>query len=71
MGIDIISVFNPPKQKLSWKDVFDVKKFYGHYDVARRVAKDVGYSMLAFNGKVYHVNDSEMKEICNVEDLMQ
>ena len=71
MGIDIISVFNPPKEKpkLSWRDVFDMKKFYGHYDMARKAAKSAGYTMLAFNGRVYHVNDPDMKEICSIDDL--
>lgn len=71
MGIDIIRVFNPPKEKsrLSWRDVFDTKKFYGHYEVARKAANSAGYTMLAFNGRVYHVNDPDMKEICSIEDL--
>lgn len=71
MGIDIVSVFNPPKEEkqMSWRDVFDTKKFFGHYDKVRKIAKDVGYTMFAFNGRVYHVNDPEMKEICSVEEL--
>ncbi len=72
MGVDIVSVFNPPKEesKLSWRNVFDPKMLFGHYDRVRGIAKSVGYSMIAFNGKVYHVNDSDMKAICNVEDLI-
>lgn len=69
MGIDIISAFNPPKDKLSWRDVFDTKKFYGHYDLARKAAKEAGYTMLAFNDRVYYVSDPDMKEICSVANL--
>jgi spermidine/putrescine-binding protein len=70
MGIDIVSVFNPPQDKsISWRDVFDPKRFFGHYDKVREVAKSVGYSMIAFNGMVYHVNDPDMKAICRVEDI--
>ncbi len=38
MGIDIISVVNPPKEekRLSWSYVFDMKKFFGHYDKVRK-----------------------------------
>lgn len=69
MGIYIISVLNPPKEKLSWRDVFDMKKFYGHYDAARKAAKEAGYTMLAFNDRVYHVDDPDIKEICSIGDL--
>lgn len=55
--------------KLSWRDVFDTKMVYGYYNKAREVAKSVGYTMFAFNGRVYHVNDPDMKEICFVEDI--
>jgi serine/threonine protein kinase len=58
------------EQCISWRDVFDSKKFYGHYDVVRKTAESVGYSMFLFNNKVYSVDDEYMhSSICDVTEV--
>jgi hypothetical protein len=43
---------------LSWRDVMDCKKYYGHIDVFAKTAHQAGYRYFSFNGLIYVMDNS-------------
>ena len=52
------------EEYLTWKDVLDGYKLYpmDFYQICK-IANDIGYIYVAFNGRVYHRDDIGMKNI--------
>lgn len=61
------------KPILDWDEVFNSQwVFPSDYKECIELAKQRHYRYLAFNGIVYNVNDTEMKnEICKETDLIK
>jgi hypothetical protein len=57
--------------KLTWRDVFDCKKQYGHINDIAWTACDAGYSYFAWNDRVYKITNSigEHESHSNISDI--
>lgn len=60
------------RKKLSWKDVFDGYKLYpSDYGTCLSFLNPTGYRYIAFNGRVYNVDDTKMtNSVCLEDDLI-
>jgi hypothetical protein len=44
---------------ITWKDVLDCKKWYGHISTMHDAVKSVGYMFYVWNNRIYSTYDSE------------
>lgn len=68
---NLVNKINPPKNKLSWRDIFDTSK--GRYDIstANASAKKSGYDKFYWNGSVLDIDthDNAVPNYISYEDF--